>query len=461
MLSKRPPVYVSGGAVYPYSDALLRAATAESRFGESYELYRVADDGSIWLPRNLCPASEDDRRTDGEETRYACTFTARSVEQARIVEDATALLRKGENFIVQAPTGWGKTIVGCAIAGRIKRKTLVITTKEDILDQWLAAARSVLGLDPAEIDIWRGDNVPAVDAKLVLALVQSILKGPERYPDVDFSSFGLVICDEVHRMAADQFSQAMWWFPGKLRLGLSATPYRRDGKEQVFLGHIGPVLLTARHETMIPRIIVRTSEWKVPMVNRKTQTGWRRVKLPHEVGKTMHLVKELARCRSRTAMIVRFLTTALARKRNTMVFSDTIEHLNVIRAALLEAGIPDAVIGYYVGASQSNGIYEGGVQERKRQRERDKAKPILLATYAMASEATDIPWMDTAVLASPRSDVVQIVGRIRREYPDKPMPVVLDIVDADSPVFAMYAQKRLRWYKSLGCEIRLRSMAGD
>jgi superfamily II DNA or RNA helicase len=71
----------------------------------------------------------------------------------------------------------------------------------------------------------------------------------------------------------------------------------------------------------------------------------------------------------------------------------------------------------------------------------------------MAREGTDIPWLDTAVLATPKADVEQIIGRIRREHPGKKEPVVLDPVDQDSPVFVGYANKRAWWYRKVGAKI--------
>jgi len=88
------------------------------------------------------------------------------------------------------------------------------------------------------------------------------------------------------------------------------------------------------------------------------------------------------------------------------------------------------------------------------QRKTASVKPVILTTYRMMSEGTDIPWLDTCVMGTPRADVVQIVGRIRREYPDKPQPIVMDFIDRDSPVFAGYANKRLNWYKKLGAEVK-------
>jgi len=260
----------------------------------------------------------------------------------------------------------------------------------------------------------------------------------------------VTVTGNCHRMGAEHFSQAMWWFPAKLRLGLSATPYRRDGRDQVFLGHIGEVQLTARQETMIPRIVIRHSDFKVPRVYRNGSY----IKLPHEAGKTGHITKMLSRNNARNQLIAKFVAAAHRKARNTIVFSDSLAHLDAIHSEVVIAGVPAQDIGYYVGLGGT--AYTGPERERKKQRERVKILPVILATYQMTSEATDVPWLDACVLGTPRSDVVQIIGRIRREYPDKPMPVVLDIVDGDSPVFAAFAAKRMRWYAELGCEVRVR-----
>jgi len=116
-------------------------------------------------------------------------------------------------------------------------------------------------------------------------------------------------------------------------------------------------------------------------------------------------------------------------------------------------GLPSPLLGWYIGLQSD--VYSGSKEQKKKQREMAKIKPVILATYAMASEATDIPWLDTCVLAAPRADVVQIVGRIRREYEGKHDPVVLDLVDTDSKILTNYAKKRMKWYRSLGCEIKI------
>ena len=91
-----------------------------------------------------------------------------------------------------------------------------------------------------------------------------------------------------------------------------------------------------------------------------------------------------------------------------------------------------ATVGYYVG-----GMKEADLKESER-------KDVILATYGMAAEALDIKTLTTLVLATPRTDVTQAVGRILRVRHERPL--VVDIVDVHQ-VFQKQWQKRARFYR--------------
>ena len=55
-------------------------------------------------------------------------------------------------------------------------------------------------------------------------------------------------------------------------------------------------------------------------------------------------------------------------------------------------------------------------------------KKIIIATYAMASEGLDIKSLTTLLMASPKTDVCQSVGRILRTKHTQPL--VIDIIDS-------------------------------
>lgn len=446
------PLRVGAGAHYPWSEKLSKQFTIPSFFDpeEKIHLFRKDEsDNTIVLPRRMAVPGAVDETDPGYFADFACTWKARSEEQTRVAAELTDKIKEQRSFILQAPTGFGKTLMGCVAMAAAGRRTLIITTKEDILGQWKDSCVNFLGLPPSKIGLWRGDFVPSVQHSVVIGLVHSIAKGPERYGEEAYKHFGLVICDEVHRMGANFFSQAMWWLPSKLRLGLSATPYRKDGRDVVFRSHIGEIEVEAVMEVMIPKVIFTKSGWRVPRNSSGEPIG-------HSPGKTMHLNRFFGRDLRRNMIICNFLKAALVKERSTIIFADTLDQLRAIQEVGVASGLPARAFGWYVGLSDYPTI-ERGTKNRgalvKLEREAAKRKPFILATYKMASEATDIPWLDAMVLAAPRSDVVQIVGRIRREYEGKRQPVVFDVVDDDSPVFKAYATKRAGWYQKLGCEV--------
>jgi superfamily II DNA or RNA helicase len=71
----------------------------------------------------------------------------------------------------------------------------------------------------------------------------------------------------------------------------------------------------------------------------------------------------------------------------------------------------------------------------------------------MAAEALDIKTLSTLIMVTPKTDIVQSVGRILREKHEKPL--VVDIVDGHD-VFKNQWAKRRKYYKK--CEYTIRSI---
>ncbi len=436
------PLAVREGAYYPFSASMAKALTVPSWLVDQgpIELWRKRGK-YIMVPRGLAPMGGKDLRVEGEYQILPSLFEPRDEEQARVVAESLALLRKGQSHILKAKTGFGKTVIGVAIALALGRKTLITVTKEDIAEQWL---ESIAMLSP-DVTVGRiqGNKVD-IDHPFVISMIQSLCK-QDRYPKEIFESFGLFEVDEVHRMGAEQFSQAAWNIPAKLRLGLSATPRRKDGRAIVFQAHIGPVMVTAKQKSLGFFVYRVASGWYCPRKNafNPDTNQWEQVRIPHVKGKTMHLAKMLAGTKSRNEIICRFIQASRAKDRTVIVFSETLAHLDTLK---------DMCFSDYGISEYSMAKYVGGLSKTARAEALEK--PVLFATYKYCSEGTDIPWADTMVLGMPRSDVEQIVGRILREYPDKKLPTVLDILDNDSPVFSSYGDNRLNWYNKVGAKVK-------
>jgi len=463
------PLLIGAAAQYSYesSDGGLNIPenfTRIDKYGDEYVMYvKNIPSRMFMVPRNSAPYVSPNvlgsQFVDCTTYEWDNGFIDRNAgEQQRMVDEAVAgLTEKYYNgMIMRAPTGYGKTYLGSAVIQRIGLRALVITTKEDILGDWKTALGKTLNIDPDKIGEWHGDVVPEDHHEVVVGLVQSICKGYERYPRELYESFGMIVIDEVQRMGADKFGEAMWHLPGRYRLGLSATPYRKDGRDEMFRAHIGEIEVWTEEQTMIPKVICVDTDWQVPRVWNYLTKKKGPLIIPWD--RAIVAVKHLQEDYERNQIICSFMRSALKKGRLTVILSDTVDHLQFIKDALVESGIEDNEenFGWYVGLT--NAVYKRPKAEqykgyREDIRERAKLAKIALATFKMTAEGTNVPWWDTEILATAKADVEQPVGRIRREWDGKQQPVVLDLCDSNHIVFSTFAKKRREWYESLGAEI--------
>ena len=90
-----------------------------------------------------------------------------------------------------------------------------------------------------------------------------------------------------------------------------------------------------------------------------------------------------------------------------------------------------ATVGYYIGGMKESEL------------KKSETKQVFIAMYSMASEALDIKILTTLILATPKTDVVQAVGRILRVKHKRPM--VVDIIDTHD-IFESQWHKRKKYY---------------
>jgi hypothetical protein len=101
-----------------------------------------------------------------------------------------------------------------------------------------------------------------------------------------------------------------------------------------------------------------------------------------------------------------------------------------------------ASVGYYVGGMKQKHLQE------------TEEKQIVLATYAMAAEALDIKTLSVLVMATPKTDITQSIGRILRVKHAN--PVVVDVVDRHD-VFQNQWKQRKTFYRK--CNYRIRQIS--
>jgi superfamily II DNA or RNA helicase len=240
-----------------------------------------------------------------------------------------------------------------------------------------------------------------------------------------------VVTHNCHRVSARTWSGVPGMFKARWRLGITATPRRKDGTDCVFWHHLGPILFAAKEARLTPTIKRVWTNFKLVQTDRFNPNLAPR-----------HLIMRfLCASRYRNDVIVDQLVQALAKGRKCIVLSERLEHLDRLEACL------SSVWPKEYGASPSVGHYVGG--KTKAQLEESAKARVILATVQYCSEGLDIPELDTMFLTTPMSDVEQAVGRILRSVEGKRPPIVVDFRDDSIPMLEAMARKRDRYYESL------------
>lgn len=423
----------------------------EDRFENEVKLYREHPEYPDWIEVARELPSKEPRHwevSDGRRVRFEMRAYPRRPGQEAFVDQVTDYLNEGTSGTAHAPTGMGKTVCMIEALSRYGRSALVIVPQVNLLRQWRArlvgdaetGEEPWTDLHPKQVGHVQGDIYHVRGCPIVLATLHSAAL-LNRYRGSFYRRFGVVVFDEVHRVAADQLQQACWQFTARVRWGLSATPYRTDGRGRTLAGHIGPVRVKAQTPTLRFRAVMIATSWRCP--RRLTRDGDTE-QVHHSAGRTTHILKSMVRHKERNERIVDLTLKAYKKGRKTILFFDLLKHIDVLRAQLEKAGIPGDQMARYVG-----GMSDAQLRDAAEAR-------VILATYKMVAEGTDIPTLDTCVLVHPRARVEQAVGRVLRVAEGKKTPLVLDLVDSDSPVFRGYAKSRKRFYQRRNAELYLK-----
>ncbi len=319
--------------------------------------------------------------------------------------------------------GAGKTVISLAIAVTKHMRTLILVHTVDLLEQWI----NRIGRFVPKATVGRiQQNTCDVKGKdFVVGMIQSI--SSRDYPTEDMDTFGLCIVDECHRIACRFFSSALTKIPVAHILGLSATAYRKDGMNPLLFWSCGPIRFSVARPFV--RVNVKMIEYKPKIRVRMLRGGTKHNRA--------RMLNDLAEEESRNQMVLNEITKCYMDGR-TMIFLT--ERLSMVR--WLKQKLKEDML------FQGNfGICTGEVN----QKERDESlkKKIILATYQKAREGLDVPQLDTLIMGSPVSDVIQATGRILREMPEKDIPLIVDIWDNIDP-FLGSGHARRRYYKKKG-----------
>jgi len=332
-------------------------------------------------------------------------------------------VKKKGGGLLELHTGAGKTVLGLNILSKIGKKTLIIVHKEFLLRQWLERIEQFL--PTARVGKIQGSVIDIIDKDIVIGMLQSL--SMKDYPEKLFDDFGFTIYDEVHHIGAQVFSRALFRNVSQYSLGLSATMKRKDGLSKVFKMFLGDVVYKKERkgeDNVLVRAIEyfhQDEEYSKVVLNYRGQTNY------------TSMIKKLCEFNRRSEFILYVLKDVLEKgesDQQIMILAHNKSLLQYLHDAIKHRNI--ATVGYYIGGMKEVDLK---ISEGKR---------VIIATYAMAEEGLDIKTLTTLLMATPKVDVNQSVGRILRKK--RKESLVVDIVD-QHPVFQRHWAKRKTFYR--------------
>lgn len=381
----------------------------------------------LGLPRflglSLFGPAKEDRRTLGRAIDVAFTKELYG-HQRDIVQPALALLESWGGTSIIADCGVGKTGMALYILAQLGRKTMIVCNRSLLMQQWADAISKFLG-PSVSVALLQGTHTldKSLNADITIGSIDTIVG--QRHHEV-FSCVGTVIVDEMHHLAASSFVHCLPLFAARYVLGLTATPNRNDGLEHALYWLAGPVSAVYQR---VPEITGKTGTVQVHKVVFSDGIQKEVINYNGTIGFSS-MITELTHDSKRNALLADKIRWCVTNRKKTVVVTSTVEH-----AELLAQVAPSALLA-----------------GKHKDRSLAKNTNLLVATYSMLEEGYDDPELDTLILATPRSTVQQVVGRVEREHPGKAVPLVIDVVDNFS-LFPNMFWKRHKFYDSRGFEL--------
>jgi superfamily II DNA or RNA helicase len=364
--------------------------------------YRQSSTGALILPRGFTGQAIalirgygfryeiEDRRRVLPPVDFAFTGSLRPFQ-----EEATWAMRGKAFGTLTAPTGSGKTVMALALIVERKQPVLIVVHTRELADQWLSRIESFLGIPREEIGVIGGGK-KQIGEKITVAMVQTLVKIAGQVSPY----IGHLIVDEVHHCPSRTFTEVVTAFDSRFMLGLSATPWRRDGLSRLIFWYVGDVV----HEIKRPGLVDTGNVLPFEVVTRETrfQTSY------DPTAEYSRMLAELTEDPERNSLIADSVAAFSRTPGIALVLTDRKEHCRTLRALLRRRGIHAEVL------------------------------------------TGDCPALTTLFIATPiRFDgrLVQYLGRVVRPAPGKKQAQVIDFVDSRVGVLAAAARSRQQTYQ--------------
>ena len=415
----------------------------------TYNIHRIQqlyyeDESFVYLPRGCfedliktlnffnVETTLIDKQTSGEMIMVSFNGVLKDYQR-----DGLNQLMKYDNGLFVARPSYGKTVTAIALIAELKLNTLVIVPNLTLLNQWKERLNQFLDVgydykkEKDKFGTYSG-NKKKVTNKIDVACIDSLLK--EEGEEL-LKNYGLTILDEVHHIAASSYEQVVRKCHSKYLYGFTATPKRSDKNERIIYKTIGDIRYQYKDDDNGLDKILKPEFTSFTFSSLEKTTPY------------SDMLSSLLMDEERNNKIVEDINKAYKEKKNIIVLTDRIEHINLLKSKLENVGNLFIINGQL------------SINEKKlffTNVEKAKNGFVIISTGKYIGEGFDEKKLDTLFLVSPfrwNGTLEQYVGRLHRENEGKELVEVHDYVDINVKMFENMYHERLRGYKKLGYSI--------
>lgn len=359
-----------------------------------------------WHKLNILELTDTRFVTDKQDWKFNGTLRPNQQETV----DKLLTEEKLYSGLIQAPCGWGKTFAGTYIVGTYQKPTIIVCHTKLLAEQWHKELRNLIsGTDIGFI----GDGRETIKP-ITVGIYKSLIKRLDKIQNM----FEVMFVDEAHLCPAETFSKVVNGINAKVKIALSATPWRKDGLHVILPDYFGPNRVIAKDVgKLIPSVELVKTTVPFPIIN--PNRDW---------------TKQLSKLGGNTAylnLIASHARDKIALGRCLLILSERIEMLEQLKAL-----IPNSVL--LVGATKNRDeiLNNAGT------------KYSAILTTKIFDEGISCHRLDTIYFTCPNNNAAKLeqrIGRIQREHPDKKAPLIVDFWLTGAIVQAQQ-RNRLEWY---------------
>lgn len=369
------------------------------------------------------------------------TITYRHPELKPCAYNSSIALTPGQNHITQqalstgqgvivAPPGSGKTIMGLELIAKHQKPALILTHRQQLLDQWVEHIEKYFTLPKKQIGTYSAGR-KKIGEQITVGLLQSFARSKNL--DELANRFGVIVVDECHHIPAKTFRAVMTHLNASHVYGLTATPKRKHNDEQLIYLYIGEIVATMKsNRIMAPTSQEAGLEITICETSLTLPFNWKTDQ--YEL-----LAKVVCYDTSRNNQIIKDVLNQVRLKQRILVLSERKEHLQILNL--------------YLRSHCKTIVFTGDdtVKERaaKVKQINGGEYAVLLATGQIFGEGMHVPNIETLILAFPfafEGKLIQYIGRLLHSSSPRQL---IDYHDKEVEILEKQHKKRQRYYKKL------------